>query len=111
MLCILIAERHSRNGAALQQCDVAATLHRWLQQCNVAALQPTLTRCAAVQLSKTDELVWRDERGRTFLRTGDMGEIVRTKSPARHRRVPQEYSRGPTTRRNMRRIVSTRCYL
>ncbi len=47
-----------------------------------AAWQPTAQRCAAVQLAKTDELVWRDERGRTFLRTGDMGEIVRTRPSA-----------------------------
>ncbi len=56
--------------------------------CDGAALQPTAQRCAAVQLAKTDELVWRDERGRTFLRTGDMGEIVRA-PPVR----PPEYSR------------------
>ena len=79
--------------------------------CDGAALQPTAHRCAAVQLAKTDELVWRDERGRTFLRTGDMGEIVRTLNPSAR---PPVYSRVltrsmRTTRsnaggRNVRRI-------
>jgi hypothetical protein len=65
---------------------------------DVAALQPTAQRCAAVQLAKTDELVWRDERGRTFLRTGDMGEIVRTLNPSAHPST-HEYSRGQCVQR------------
>ncbi len=64
-----------------------------------APFQPPAHRSAAVQLAKTDELVWRDERGRTFLRTGDMGEIVRTLNPSAHLRT-HEYSRGHTARSN-----------
>ncbi len=52
------------------------------------------------QLGKTEDLLWRDERGRTFLRTGDMGEIVSPQPTAQAR------TRANRTRAPLQPIVS-----